>query len=177
MAGIAGRPVWLTIEGVLLILLGIAAVAMPLMAGIAAALVFAWILILTGLVGLISAFAGRAHSHLGWSLASAIIALVIGVILLVYPLAAAVALTIVIGAYLLLDGVTLVGLALDHRRRRTAAWGWLLVSGLIDIVLAAIIIFMNAFSSAMFVGIIVGLSLIFAGVALLLVHRAATPGI
>ena len=177
MAGVAGRSTWLTVEGVLLIVLGIAAVAMPLLAGLAASLVFAWILILTGVVGLVSAFAGRDHSHFGWSLASALIALVIGVILLVYPLAGAVALTIVIGAYLLLDGVTLIGLALDHRRRATGPWAWLLVSGLIDIVLAAIIFFMNAIGSAVFVGIIVGISLIFAGIALLLVHRAATPGI
>jgi uncharacterized membrane protein HdeD (DUF308 family) len=174
MAGMAGRSVWLTIEGVLLILLGIAAVAMPLMAGIAATLVFAWILILTGMIGLISAFAGRAHSHLGWSLASAIIALLIGVILLLYPLAGAVALTIVISVYLLLDGVTLIGLALDHRRRGITQWGWLVVSGLIDIVLAAIIFFMNAIGSAVFVGVVVGISLIIAGIALLLVQRAAT---
>jgi len=74
------------------------------MAGLAATLVFAWILILTGMIGLISAFAGRAHAHLGWSLASALIALIIGVVLLLYPLAGAVALTIIVSLYLLLDG-------------------------------------------------------------------------
>jgi uncharacterized membrane protein HdeD (DUF308 family) len=173
MAGLAGRSIWLRIEGVLLILLGIAAVAMPLIAGIAATLVFAWILILTGAIGLISAFAGRAHSHFGWSLASALIALVIGVILLVYPLAGAVALTVVISVYLFLDGATLIGLALDHRRRGIGPWGWLVVSGLIDIVLAVIIFFMNAIGSAVFVGIIVGISLIFAGIAILMVQRAS----
>lgn len=174
MAGVAGRSAWLTIEGVLLILLGIAALVMPLMAGLAATLVFAWILILTGMIGLISAFAGRDHAHLGWSLASAVIALVIGGVLLVYPLAGAVALTLIIGAYLFLDGVALIGLALDHRRRAISPWGWLLASGLIDLVLAAIILFMSAIGSAVFVGVIVGLSLIFAGIALLLVQRAAT---
>jgi uncharacterized membrane protein HdeD (DUF308 family) len=174
MAGVAGRSIWLTIEGVLLILLGIAALVMPLMAGLAATLVFAWILILTGMIGLISAFAGRDHAHLGWSLASAIIALVIGAILLFYPLAGAVALTLIIGAYLFLDGIALIGLALDHRRRAISPWGWLLASGLIDLVLAAIILFMSAIGSAVFVGVIVGLSLIFAGIALLLVLRAAT---
>jgi uncharacterized membrane protein HdeD (DUF308 family) len=173
MAGVAGRSVWLTIEGVLLILLGIAALVMPLMAGLAATLVFAWILMLTGLIGLISAFAGRDHSHLGWSLASAIIALLIGVVLLFYPLAGAEALTLIIGAYLFLDGIALIGLALDHRKRGISPWGWLLASGLIDLVLAAVILFMNAIGSAVFVGIMVGLSLIFAGIALLLMQRAA----
>lgn len=173
MAGVPGKSPWLIIEGVLLIVLGVAAVLMPLMAGLAATLVFAWILILTGMIGLISAFAGRAHAHLGWSLASALIALVIGVILLVYPLAGAVALTIVIGAYLLLDGFALIGLALDHRRRGIGRWGWLLASGLIDLLLAAVILFMNAIGSAVLIGVIVGLSLIFAGAALLAVHRVA----
>ena len=174
MASVPAKSPWLTIEGVLLILLGIAALVMPLMAGLAATLVFAWILILTGMIGLISAFAGRDHAHLGWSLASAIIALVIGVILFFYPLAGAVALTLIIGAYLFLDGIALIGLALDHRRRAVGPWGWLLASGLIDLGLAAVILFMSAIGSAVFVGIMVGLSLIFAGVALLLVQRAAS---
>jgi uncharacterized membrane protein HdeD (DUF308 family) len=174
MAAVAGRSAWLTIEAVLLILLGIAALVMPLMAGLAATLVFAWILILTGMIGLISAFAGRAHAHIGWSLASAIIALLIGVVLFFYPLAGAVALTLIVGAYLFLDGIALIGLALDHRKRGISPWGWLLASGVIDLVLAAIILFMSAVGSAVFVGVMVGLSLIFAGVALLLVQRAAT---
>jgi uncharacterized membrane protein HdeD (DUF308 family) len=175
MAGVPGKSLWLTIEGVLLILLGIAAVVMPLMAGLAATLVFAWILILTGMIGLISAFAGRAHAHFGWSLASAIIALLIGIVLLVYPLAGAVALTAVIGAYLLLDGIALIGLALDHRKRGIGPWTWLLASGLIDVLLAGLIFFMSAIGSAVLIGFIVGLSLIFAGVALLLIQRAVAP--
>jgi uncharacterized membrane protein HdeD (DUF308 family) len=172
MAGFAGKSPWLTIEGVLLILLGIAALVMPLLAGLAATLVFAWILILTGVIGLVSAFAGRAHAHLGWSLASAIIALIIGVVLLIYPLAGAVALTTVIGVYLLLDGIALIGLALDHRKRAIGPWGWLLASGVIDLVLAALIFFMSAFASAVFIGVMVGISLIFAGISLLMLHRA-----
>ena len=172
MAAVPAKSPWLTIEGVLLILLGIAAVAMPLMAGLAATLVFAWILILTGLIGLISAFAGQAHAHLGWSLASAVVALAIGVILLLYPLAGAVALTTIISVYLLLDGIALIGLALDHRKRAIGPWGWLLASGVIDLVLAALIFFMSAIASAVFIGVMVGISLIFAGIGLLMFHRA-----
>ncbi len=173
MAGLPGRSPWLTIEGALLILLGIAALVMPLLAGLAATLVFGWILILTGVIGLVSAFAGRSHAHLGWSLASAIIALVIGLVLLVYPLLGAVALTTIVSVYLLLDGIALIGLALDHRKRAITPWGWLLASGVIDILLAALIFFMSAIGSAVFVGVLVGLSLIFAGIALLLVQRVA----
>jgi uncharacterized membrane protein HdeD (DUF308 family) len=175
MAETSRRSPWLTAEGILLVLLGIAAVVMPLMAGLAATLVFAWILILTGAIGLISAFAGRAHAHLGWSLASAVLALVVGAVLFLYPLAGAVALTIVIAAYLFLDGIALVGLGLDHRRRAMPNWMWLLGSGAIDIVLALVIMFMSAIGSAVFLGVVVGLSLVSAGVALLMLHRLPPP--
>jgi uncharacterized membrane protein HdeD (DUF308 family) len=171
MSEASGKSPWLTIEGLLLILLGVAAVAMPLMAGMAAILVFAWILILSGMIGLISAFAGRDHSHLGWSLASAVIALGIGVTLFISPMAGAVGLSIMIGAYLFIDGVVLAGLALDHRRRGDAPWGWLMASAVIDLALAAVILFMSAVGSAVMIGLIVGLSLIAAGVALLVLHR------
>lgn len=174
MADGPGKSPWLMIEGTLLILLGLAAVVMPLMAGLAAILVFAWILVLSGMVGLISAFAGRAHAHLGWSLASALIALVIGAFLLVDPPAAAVAFTVVVGAYLLLDGVALVGLGISHRRRGALAWRWQVGSGAVDLMLAGLILFMSAIGSTVLIGLVVGLSLTAAGVALLVLQRTAS---
>jgi uncharacterized membrane protein HdeD (DUF308 family) len=176
MAVVSGKSPWLMIEGVLLVLLGLAALLMPLMAGLAATLVFAWILILSGMIGLISAFAGRARAHLGWSLASAVIALGIGVVLFVDPLAGAVGLTLVIGAYLALDGLAMIGLGLDHRKRGMSGWGWQLASGVIDLALAAVILLMSAIGSAALIGLVVGLSLMAAGVALLAMHRLAPAG-
>ena len=179
MAVFSGRSFWLRAEGLLLVMLGVGALAAPLMAGLAVTLVVAWILILTGVIGLISAVAGRAHANLGWSLASALVALIIGVVLFVYPLAGAVGLSLVVGAYLLLDGVALLGLALDHRRRAItkglAGWGWLAGSGVLDLVLAAAILLMGAVGSAELIGVVVGLSLIAAGVALLLAHANRAP--
>ena len=144
---------------------------MPLMAGIAASLVLAWILIVTGLIGLVSAFAGRAGTHLGWNLASATLALVVGVVLLLFPLIGATVMACVIGAYLLFDGIALVALALDRRRRNLKPWAWLMASGVLDLALAAIILFMSAIGSAVLIGFVIGLSLVAAGVALLATHR------
>ena len=175
MTTLSGRSFWLRMEGVLLVLLGGGALVTPTMAGLAATLVFAWILILTGVIGLISAFAGRTHAHLGWSLASAAIALVIGMGLFLYPLAGAVGLSLVAGAYLLLDGVVLLGLALDHRRRAMTGWGWLAGSGALDLALAGVILFLSVIGSAVVIGVVVGLSLIAAGGALLLAHRINPP--
>ena len=165
------RSAWLTAEGILLIILGVFALMAPLFAGIALALTLGILLVVAGAVGLISAIAGKTHSHQGWSILSAVIALVVGLLLLASPLTGTVAITLLIGAYLLLDGISLIGLSLDHRRRGDRPWGWLLAAGLVDILLAAFIVFLSAAGSAVLIGFIVGLDLILAGVALLMIHR------
>jgi uncharacterized membrane protein HdeD (DUF308 family) len=167
----ARRSPWLTIEAAALIVLGVLAIVFPLFTGIAAALVIGWLLILAGVVGLVSAFAGRDHAHLGWSVASAVIAILAGVLLLLHPLFAAIAVTLLIAAYLLFDGVTLVGYGLDQRKRGSLAWRWPLGSGVVDIVLAVLILFLSGVGSAILIGVIVGIDLIAAGVSLFVLHR------
>jgi uncharacterized membrane protein HdeD (DUF308 family) len=169
------RSSWLTIEAILLIILGVAALVAPLIAGLAAAILFGWLLVMAGILGLISAFAGRAHMHMAWSIVSALVALAVGAILLFVPLLGTIGLSLLIAAYLLFDGVALVGLGFDQRKQGAKAWGWLLASGILDIVLAAVIVFLSAIGSAVFIGIIVGIDLIAAGLALLMVHRSVAP--
>jgi uncharacterized membrane protein HdeD (DUF308 family) len=169
----ARRSTWLTVEGVLLILLGIFALLAPLFAGLALAVTVGIILVVVGAVGLISAFAGRRHVHYGWSLASAAIALIVGLVILIWPLAGAAAFTLVLGAYLLFDGISMIMLALDHRRRSDRHWGWLLAAGIVDLLLAGVLITLSAAGSAVVIGFIVGLDLIVAGIALLMLHRRA----
>ena len=171
----AKRSPWLMIEGLLLIVLGLAALSAPMIAGMAVALVFGWILILSGLAGLFAAFAGREHVHFGWSLASAIVALLVGVAILFAPLIGAVGLSLLLGAYLFVDGLVLIGLALDQRRRSSARWGWLMFSGVADLVLAVLVVILGASGEAVLIGVIVGLDLLVAGVALLLAHGARRP--
>jgi uncharacterized membrane protein HdeD (DUF308 family) len=166
------RSPMLTAEAVLLIVLGIAALLLPLAAGLAASIVFGVILVLSGVLGLAAAFASGGRHPRGWSLLSAIIALVVGVVLLVNPLAGALGLTLLLSVYLLVDGFALIGLALNHRRRVTGRWSWLLGSGILDVVLAVILILLNAVGSAVVIGFIVGIDLIAAGIALFLFQRA-----
>jgi uncharacterized membrane protein HdeD (DUF308 family) len=167
-----GKSGWLTAEGVLLIVLGLLALVSPLFAGLAVAVIFGWLLVMVGVLGLVSAFAGRDHAHMGWSFASAAIALIVGLILVFNPLVAAELVTILIGAYLLLDGISLIGLGLDQRKRGTRAWGWMLGAGVLDVLLAAILLSLAGIGPTVLVGVVVGVDLIVAGVALLLVHRA-----
>ncbi len=162
---------WLTIEAVGLIVLGVLAIAFPLFTGVAVAIFFGWLLMIVGLLGLVSAFAGRDHAHLGWSVASAVIAMLAGLLLLLHPLFAVVALTLLLAAYLLFDGVALIGLGLDQRRRGARSWRWPVGSGAVDILLAILIVSLSGAASAVLIGVIIGIDLIVAGVGLFVVHR------
>ena len=172
MAVATARSPLLMLEAVLLILLGIAAVALPLFAGLLVGTFIGVLLLISGVVGLVSAFSGGAHVHRGWSIASAAIALLVGLLILFYPLAGTSLLTFFLGLYLILDGVALIGLALDQRKRGSSRWGLLLASGVVDIILAVVLFALGGLGSAVVVGIVVGIDLIFAGVALLLLHRS-----
>jgi uncharacterized membrane protein HdeD (DUF308 family) len=73
-------------------------------------------------------------------LLSAFIGIAAGLILLTAPIQGTYALTILLGAYFLAEGVASILYALEHRRELTGRWSWMLVAGLMDVLIAAIII-------------------------------------
>ena len=172
MSAVSARPSWLMIEAVILIVLGALAIVFPLFTGIAIAVFLGWLLMIVGVLGLVSAVVGRDHAHLGWSVASGVIAILAGLLLLSHPLFAVVALTLLIAAYLLFDGVTLVGLGLDQRKRGVLRWRWIAGAGVVDILLAVLILALSGIGSAVLIGVIVGIDLIAAGIGLLAAHRS-----
>jgi uncharacterized membrane protein HdeD (DUF308 family) len=157
---------WFVVEGVLLIVLGVLAAALPALAGVAGALVFGWVLIMAGVFGLAGIFGSRHHAHLALSVASALIALAAGALIVWSPLVGAVTLAILIAVYLLFDGVALIGLAMDQRKRAARGWPWLIVSGGLDIVLGLVILALGARADATLLGFLIALDLIVAGLAL-----------
>ncbi len=167
-----GLSLWLTIEAVALLVLGLLALVVPEFAGLTATIIFGWILLVSGGVGLASAFGAASHAHKGLSIASSVVALACGALLLIDPAAGAAGLTLLLAVYLLLDGVTLLGMAIHHRAGSGARWVWLLLAGMLDLVLAFILAALTPHASAGLLGIIVAADLIFAGIALLLFNRA-----
>ena len=172
MPGLSNRPQWLMIEAIALIVLGVLAIVFPLFTGIAIAVFLGWLMIIVGVLGLVSAVTGRDHAHLGWSAASGVIAILAGLLLLLHPLFAAIAITLLVAAYLLFDGITLIGLGLDQRKRGVLRWRWVAGAGVFDVVLAVLILSLSGLGSAVLIGVIVGVDLIVAGVSLLAAHRS-----
>lgn len=164
-------------EGIVLFLLGLAAILIPAVATFAVALLIGWILLLSGVVGLISTFRMRGSPGFGWSLLSAVIGIAAGVILLMNPVSGAVSLTLILTVFLLFEGIASIMLALSHRHGFAARWAMLLFSGVVDLILAAMIIAGLPGTAAWAIGLLVGINLVFGGSALIsmALHARSTP--
>jgi uncharacterized membrane protein HdeD (DUF308 family) len=163
-------------EGILLVILGLAAIIVPPLASLAVTIFLGWMFLISGIFGLILTFWARQMPGFWWSLISAALAVGAGIILLARPVQGTLTLTIVVGAYFLAEGVTTIMYALEHRRELSERWSWLLVAGLVDILVAAIIIAGLPGSALWAVGLLVGVNLLFGGAALIGMALAARNG-
>ena len=154
------------LEGILLIVLGSLAVLVPAVASVAATIVFGWILLLSGVIGLITTLRARQAPGFGWALVSAIIAIAAGVVLLAMPVQGTLSLTAVLIAFLLVEGVVSILYAFEHRKGLSGRWSWMLASGIIDVVLALILMAGLPGTAVWALGLLIGINMIFGGWAL-----------
>ena len=169
------RRGWSIAWGILLIVIGILALLMPEVAALATVLTLAWLLIFAGVVELVHAFQTRRRSGFGWKLAAAIITLILGLCILLFPVAGIATLALWIGAFIFAGGI--VRLILAFRVRPAKGWGWVLLDGLLAIVIGGLIAWGWPASSIAFIGLLTGFWLLFSGVwRIMLDGRAPPPG-
>ena len=154
-------------EGIILSLLGLAAMILPALAGLVATIFLGWLFLVAGIVGLLFTFRARQAPGFGWALLSALVALLAGALLLWNPFQGLVTLTYVLVAFFIFDGVLMIVLALSHRRELSRRWEWLLVNGIIDLILAGIVISGMPGTLVWALGLIVGIDMIFGGTSLI----------
>ena len=155
------------VEGVVLLVLGATAVVLPPIATLAVTILLGWLFLVSGILGLITTFWMRHAPGFWWSLLSAVLGIVVGAVLLASPLTGAFSLTLVLVAFFLVEGAVSIMFALDHKRELSGQWGWMLVSGIIDLGLAIMIFAGLPSTAAWAVGLLVGINMIFGGSALI----------
>jgi len=74
------------VEGIILVILGLAAIVIPPMATLAVEILFGWLFLISGIAGLITTFWTRQAPGFWWSLVSAFLGIVVGAMLLLWPL-------------------------------------------------------------------------------------------
>ncbi|MFZ0845206.1 MAG: HdeD family acid-resistance protein [Pseudolabrys sp.] len=154
-------------EGIVLILLGAIAIVIPPLATLAVTIFLGWLFLISGMVGLATSFWMRHAPGFLWSLISALLGVVVGVLLIGSPLSGAFSLTLVLIAFFVIEGVVSIMFALDHKRELSGRWGWMLFSGIVDLALS-VMIFAGLPSTATWaIGLLVGINMIFGGAALI----------
>jgi uncharacterized membrane protein HdeD (DUF308 family) len=161
------------IEGVILILLGLAAIVVPPLAGLATTIILGWLFLIGGAVGLVSTVGAHQAPGFGWSLLSAIVAILAGGVLLWDPMQGLASVTYVLIAFFIIDGVLVMILALQHRRELSGRWEWMMIGGIIDLILAAIIVAGLPGTLAWALGLLVGIDLLWGGMSLVGMAMAA----
>ena len=160
-------------EGIVLAVLGLAAMIVPPLASLAVTIFLGWMFLISGVAGLFVTYWARQMPGFWWSLFSAALAVLAGLILLARPMQGVLTLTIVVGAYFLAEGVATIMYALEHRREVSARWSWLLVAGMIDILIAFMIIGGLPGSAEWAIGLLVGINLVLGGASLVGMALAA----
>jgi len=161
------------IEGIILVILGIAAIALPPIATIAFTIIIGWIFLVSGIVGLITTFWARQAPGFWWALISGLIAIAAGIVLLAWPISGTLSLTLVLIAFFIVEGIASILYAIEHRGQLSGRWAWMLVSGVIDLILAGIIFSGLPGTAAWALGLLVGINMLFGGVALIAMALAA----
>jgi len=155
------------VEGIILVILGLAAIIIPPIATLAVELLFGWLFLISGIGGAITTFMMRQAPGFWWSLVSAILAIAVGVVMLLWPLSGVLTLTLLLITFFIIEGAASIMFALEHKRELSGRWGWMLASGIVDLILAAIILAGLPGTAAWALGLLVGINLVFGGTALL----------
>jgi len=154
---------WSVALGILLLVAGVLAIALPFFAGIAATIFFGWLILLSGVAHLVYAWSERGAGATVWQILIGVVYICAALFLPFFPLAGIVALTLVLGIYIAVEGVFELG-AFATLRRVPGSY-WFLIDGLVSLLLAALILVHWPSSSLWALGTLVGVSLIFSGIA------------
>ena len=155
-------------QGVLMVILGVVAFVAPTVATIAVDIFIGWLFLISGIFGLAALFSVRSVPAFMWTLITAALSVVVGAMLIWKPAEGVFSLTLVLTAFFIVEGIFQIVASITSRDAIPGSWGWMLASGLADLVLAAIIIAGWPLSAGWVLGLLVGINLITSGLAVVM---------
>ena len=159
---------WFVFQGIVMLILGCLAVAEPVIASVAVDIYIGWLFLFGGVLGLVAMFSARDASAFFWMLLTAALSLAVGIMLIWKPAEGTVSLTMVLTAFFIAEGAFQIAASFSYRDIMPGSWGWLLASGISDLVLAGFIIYFWPESASWTLGLIVGINLITTGLGILM---------
>jgi uncharacterized membrane protein HdeD (DUF308 family) len=167
---------WILALGISLILLGVACIAADQVATFVTVVFFGWMLLLSAIAGFINMFAAASWPGAMLYLLSALIRGFTGYLLVRYPSAGAMSVTLVLATLFVVGGLfRAIGASAIHFPQ----WGWSTASGILSFVLGVMLLMQLPQTSVWFIGLAIGIDALFDGAALtsfaLAVHRLPSP--
>jgi len=159
-------------EGILMLILGMLAIAAPNISTVEIELLIGWLFIVGGFFRTLTILRRRHAPGFVWSLVGAVLAVVLGAILIARPLQGVITLTIVMTMFFVVEGIAAILISLEYRRY-LRSWNWTLFSGLINLVMAYLIWKGWPNSANWVIGLYVGINMVFLGVPLIMTSLAA----
>jgi uncharacterized membrane protein HdeD (DUF308 family) len=149
--------------GIILMLAGFAAIWIPFSAGLAGTIFFGCLVLVSGIAHWVYAWVERKAGGMIWQILIGLVYVLAGVTMLLLPVNAVFALTLVLACYIAIEGV--FELAFFFWLRLLPGSAWFLVDGIISLLLSILILMGWPSSSLWALGTLVGVSLLFSGVA------------
>jgi uncharacterized membrane protein HdeD (DUF308 family) len=173
----------LLFQGLVMLLLGILAFAAPVAATIAVDIFVGWLFLISGVVGLVAVFSAKDIPAFLWSLITAALSVAAGVLLIWKPVEGALTLTLLLTAFFFAEGVFQIAASIAYRHVPGGSAGWMLLSGVADLVLVVLIFAGWPVTAAWTLGVLVAINLITSGLAIVmaalagrrLAHAAGAP--
>ncbi len=155
---------WVLAYGILLLLIALVVIANPLVAGVATGLLIGVVLVIYGIAAIAAGWTSLSQRARWVEVLLGLLALVAGIFAILNPVAGALSLVWVIGAWLTVSGGFQIAFALKARHDRA----WRLFLGVLDVVLGLILLFSNPATGLAFLAVIIMISLVVRGVFLIL---------
>jgi uncharacterized membrane protein HdeD (DUF308 family) len=162
---------WLTVLGVVTVIAGFLAIASPLGAGLGVTVFIGIAMVIAGIARIMGAFSAGSFGQGALAFIGGMLALVAGVVLTARPGVGLATITLVLGAYLVIDGVSSGVLAFHVRPEK--GWGWMFFSAALGVILGYMLLSEWPLSGVWAVGTLVGINLLFSGFSIMAIGSAA----
>jgi uncharacterized membrane protein HdeD (DUF308 family) len=161
---------WSVVWGILMLISGILAIAMPVASSVGIVIVLGWLILFAAVCHLVFAFQSHSIGGFLWEVLLAVVYGVAGFYMVTHPLLGVVSLTLLLAIFFLVEGV--VEIIFYFKIRGTGNAGWVLFDGIVTLILGFFIWRRWPSSSVWVIGTLVGISLIFSGISRIMLSSA-----
>ena len=157
------------ILGILFILLGIWVFRTPIESFVALSVFFAVTYLISGVGRIFFSVSNRKEMEgWGWLLAGGLLETLLGLALLANPGVSMIVLAFFVGFWLMFNGISTISTSIDLKKYQKKGWVWILLSGILTTILAFVVL-VNPLYAVSFISVFIGLSLIFSGIAQIMI--------